>query len=235
MAKTAADFPFIFIYLFFQIDLQTGQFGCDDLGKDEDVIDLSDENDDENESDEEISGFDVCESDDEDANSKFEVSGDFEEDQEAQQGDHSDGWLLSGEDEDSLVDYEGSSVGQDTPGNWENWTFKKWRGTQNAVVSQSESSSHVKMCALMEASVGQDTPGNLEHWNFKKWRSMGNAGGSQSESCLHVKTSALTGVGLQELLELIDEKLDRKKEVVLERSVFHNKWRPPHSEDTVSS
>lgn len=49
----------------------------------------------------------------------------------------------------------------------------------------------------------------------------------------HVKTSAATGVGLQELLQLIDDKLrpraiEKEEE---ERSIFHRKWRPPHTED----
>ena len=46
-----------------------------------------------------------------------------------------------------------------------------------------------------------------------------------------VKTSAITKVGLQELLELIDDKL--KKEKVVERTVFDRKWRPPREQDTV--
>lgn len=45
-----------------------------------------------------------------------------------------------------------------------------------------------------------------------------------------VKTSAVTKVGLQELLELIDDKL--KKEKVVERTVFDRKWRPPREQDT---
>ncbi|KAK4393503.1 GTP-binding protein, chloroplastic [Sesamum angolense] len=52
---------------------------------------------------------------------------------------------------------------------------------------------------------------------------------SQSESNGHVKTSAVTGVGLQELLELIDEKLGPSH--VVERSIFDRKWRPPRRED----
>lgn len=47
----------------------------------------------------------------------------------------------------------------------------------------------------------------------------------------HVKTSAMTGVGLQELLELIDERLEVKK--VVHRSVLHSKWRPPNADEAV--
>ncbi|KAL6498175.1 hypothetical protein OROGR_028572 [Orobanche gracilis] len=52
---------------------------------------------------------------------------------------------------------------------------------------------------------------------------------SQLESTCHVKTSAMTRVGLQELLEIIDDKLGTCQ--VVERSVFNRKWRPPHNED----
>ncbi|XP_024028343.1 GTP-binding protein At3g49725, chloroplastic [Morus notabilis] len=53
----------------------------------------------------------------------------------------------------------------------------------------------------------------------------------------HVKTSALTGVGLQELLQIIDERLrdqdDKvKAKYVVERSAFGQKWRPPREEET---
>uniref|UniRef100_A0A251T3P9 Putative GTP-binding protein, HflX n=2 Tax=Helianthus annuus TaxID=4232 RepID=A0A251T3P9_HELAN len=46
----------------------------------------------------------------------------------------------------------------------------------------------------------------------------------------HVKTSGVTRVGLQELLELIDDKL--KTDKVVERGVFDRKWRPPQKQDT---
>lgn len=62
---------------------------------------------------------------------------------------------------------------------------------------------------------------------------------STKEHVPHVKTSAVTGVGLQELLELIDEKLTkleeerRQSQRVVGRSVFDRKWRPPpRAEDT---
>lgn len=54
----------------------------------------------------------------------------------------------------------------------------------------------------------------------------------------HVKTSAVMGVGLQELLELIDEKLsaqDKKlkgAQVVERNNIFHKKWRPSHTENS---
>ncbi|KAJ1388029.1 P-loop containing nucleoside triphosphate hydrolase [Sesbania bispinosa] len=53
----------------------------------------------------------------------------------------------------------------------------------------------------------------------------------------HVKTSAFTGVGLQELLELIDKKLSSQDEKlktaqVVERNIFDRKWRPSHTQDS---
>ncbi|MED6169399.1 hypothetical protein PIB30_021037 [Stylosanthes scabra] len=52
----------------------------------------------------------------------------------------------------------------------------------------------------------------------------------------HVKTSAVTGVGLQELLELIDEKLsaqddEKKAAKVVERNIFERKWRPSRTQE----
>ncbi|KAL1307702.1 hypothetical protein HN51_049593 [Arachis hypogaea] len=53
----------------------------------------------------------------------------------------------------------------------------------------------------------------------------------------HVKTSAVTGVGLQELLELIDEKLSAQDDEKLkgakmvERNIFERKWRPSHTQE----
>ncbi|KAK1383171.1 GTP-binding protein, chloroplastic [Heracleum sosnowskyi] len=49
----------------------------------------------------------------------------------------------------------------------------------------------------------------------------------------HVKTSALTGVGLQELLELIDERLGVQN--VVHRNVFNSKWRPPDADEAVAA
>ncbi|KAK3021928.1 hypothetical protein RJ639_045222 [Escallonia herrerae] len=64
----------------------------------------------------------------------------------------------------------------------------------------------------------------------KDWKIMRKDSISQYKSVAHVKTSAVTGVGLQELLALIDKKLAPQK--VLERDVFDRKWRPPRGEDT---
>ncbi|KAK9749616.1 hypothetical protein RND81_02G138500 [Saponaria officinalis] len=58
-----------------------------------------------------------------------------------------------------------------------------------------------------------------------------------SEYTPHVKTSAVTGIGLQQLLEVIDEKLmkidkEQKSDTVVERSVFDRKLRSPRAERT---
>jgi len=51
----------------------------------------------------------------------------------------------------------------------------------------------------------------------------------------HVRASAITGVGLQELLELIDKKLcvqNKKGAQVVERSIYDRKWRPPQNQES---
>ncbi|KAK7276689.1 hypothetical protein RIF29_17833 [Crotalaria pallida] len=53
----------------------------------------------------------------------------------------------------------------------------------------------------------------------------------------HVKTSAIMGVGLQELLELIDKKLSDQDEKLkhvnmVERSIFNRKWRPSQTQES---
>ncbi|XVF17471.1 hypothetical protein REPUB_Repub10bG0125100 [Reevesia pubescens] len=58
----------------------------------------------------------------------------------------------------------------------------------------------------------------------------------QPQHVPHAKVSALTGVGLQELLEIIDDRLkvqdDKlKSQKVVESSFFNRKWRPPRKED----
>ncbi|BAT80853.1 hypothetical protein LR48_Vigan07g033800 [Vigna angularis] len=59
--------------------------------------------------------------------------------------------------------------------------------------------------------------------------------GLDKESGPHVKTSAITGVGLQELLELIDQKLcvqNNKGAQVVGRSIYERKWRPSHNQES---
>ncbi|CAI9762021.1 unnamed protein product [Fraxinus pennsylvanica] len=78
-------------------------------------------------------------------------------------------------------------------------------------------------------SVGcKTTDGQLKEVS-SDWRTAAKGYQSQQESIHCVKTSAVTGVGLQELLEVIDEKLWPQQ--VVERDVFNRKWRPSHTED----
>lgn len=51
----------------------------------------------------------------------------------------------------------------------------------------------------------------------------------QAQDVQRVETSAIMGVGLQELLSLIDEKLSTQRS--LEKRSFDHKWRPPYSAD----
>ncbi|KAL0377940.1 UNVERIFIED_CONTAM: GTP-binding protein, chloroplastic [Sesamum radiatum] len=78
-------------------------------------------------------------------------------------------------------------------------------------------------------SIGCEIVNGQQSEFSRDWRPAVKSSQSQSESNGHVKTSAVTGVGLQELLELIDEKLGPSQ--VVERSIFDRKWRPPRRED----
>ncbi|TMW90471.1 hypothetical protein EJD97_015660 [Solanum chilense] len=131
----------------------------------------------------------LCEEDlleyDDNEDEDFEQSGKLGEVIDDQQGNYTDE-LVSGDEEESWVDYNGSLVG----------------------------------CG--SAEVQQNDPSN-------KWEVVGSENQFGSESAPHVKTSALTGVGLQELLELLDEKLKPKK--TIEKDIFDRKWRPPRTED----
>ncbi|KAM7516415.1 hypothetical protein LguiA_005998 [Lonicera macranthoides] len=65
----------------------------------------------------------------------------------------------------------------------------------------------------------------------QKELSIGKISHSQTESPVpRVETSAVTGVGLQELLELIDDKL--KSQRVVKSNIINRKWRPPREEDS---
>ncbi|XAR51403.1 hypothetical protein NMG60_11006022 [Bertholletia excelsa] len=75
--------------------------------------------------------------------------------------------------------------------------------------------------------VARDEPQNMSSEDRSKSEEHPN---SQSPSVPHVKTSAIMGVGLQELLEVIDERLN--SENVVERTVFDRKWRPPRTQDS---
>ncbi|KZV29907.1 GTP-binding protein chloroplastic [Dorcoceras hygrometricum] len=79
-------------------------------------------------------------------------------------------------------------------------------------------------------SVGSEAADNQQKELSWDWRASDKRSQSQPKSTVHAKTSAVTGVGLAELLELIDEKLPNMQ--VVERSIFDRKWRPPREADT---
>ncbi|XP_052196783.1 GTP-binding protein At3g49725, chloroplastic [Diospyros lotus] len=78
--------------------------------------------------------------------------------------------------------------------------------------------------------MGWDTINNQQSMLSEDSRKIGKNLHSLSQSVPHVKTSAITGVGLQELLELIDSKLESPN--VIERNMLDRKWRPPRTEDS---
>ncbi|MCE3051214.1 hypothetical protein HAX54_049139, partial [Datura stramonium] len=155
----------------------------DDYCNEDEVVSWSDENND-------VASNNLCEEDlpdcDNNENGDFEQSGALGQVIDDQQGNHSDEWLVSGDEQDSWVDHKGSSVGCGTAEVQQNESFNK----REVVKSETQSGS---------------------------------------ESGPHVKTSALTGVGLQELLELLDEKLKPQK--TIEKDIFDRKWRPPRTEE----
>ncbi|ONK60197.1 uncharacterized protein A4U43_C08F15420 [Asparagus officinalis] len=68
---------------------------------------------------------------------------------------------------------------------------------------------------------------SLEKWGTTDFKASADA---KHE---HVKTSAVMGIGLQELLEAIDKRLDEKKFIVTRSfGPFDRKWRPSYTEDT---
>ncbi|KAJ0967715.1 hypothetical protein J5N97_024632 [Dioscorea zingiberensis] len=66
----------------------------------------------------------------------------------------------------------------------------------------------------------------------KAWEMIDLAASGESKEIQRVETSAVMGIGLQELLSLIDEKLDAQKPVHQKNlGVFDKKWRPSYASD----
>lgn len=168
-----------------KIDLHEDFVGDGYCNEDE-VSSWSDENND-------VTSNKLCEEDlpdyETNENEDFEQSGKLEQVIDDQQGDYSDDWLVSGDEQDSWVDYNSSSV-----------------GCGSTEVQQNNHSKKSEVISSETQSV------------------------SESATATHVKTSALTGVGLQELLELFDERLKPQK--TIEKNIFDRKWRPPRTEDS---
>lgn len=80
-----------------------------------------------------------------------------------------------------------------------------------------------------------------EAWETSEGRGMVNVVQPPGDQCSpHVRISARFGVGLRELLELIDDKLKVQDERlktrnVLERSIFERKWRPSQAEAEIAA
>ncbi|XP_050206952.1 GTP-binding protein At3g49725, chloroplastic [Mercurialis annua] len=111
----------------------------------------------------------------------------LEETVDSVEGDYSDGWLLSEDDQEMVGD--------------------SWLKSLN---DQQVKTSN-------DPGMAKDTESLAQHGP-------------------HVKISAITRVGLQELLELIDERLKTRDEKikaqnVVGRSIFYRKWRPSQTED----
>uniref|UniRef100_A0A803KYD1 Hflx-type G domain-containing protein n=1 Tax=Chenopodium quinoa TaxID=63459 RepID=A0A803KYD1_CHEQI len=118
---------------------------------------------------------------------------------------------------------------EDKEENQQNDDLSGWLGSRNGNEDEDDQlcSSKIltgvvdqKIKSLNESSMKEDGPDT--HSEFKH--------------ITHVKTSAVTGVGLQELLELIDDKLvqidkeQHSSQRVLEKSGFDRKWRPIQAE-----
>jgi hypothetical protein len=151
-------------------------------------------------------------------------------------GEDGDCSSISGDDDDRAssdiigaehVDYDDDNVSEqspenlaetidDQPGNYsDNWLYEETPGEEESLSRWAWDDQHrepSKDCLMEKDLHSQGQPGP------------------------HVRTSAITGVGLQELLELIDEKLrfqdeKMKADKVVERGDFNRKWRPPRAED----
>lgn len=116
------------------------------------------------------------------------VSEDLGESMNKNHDDYSDGWLLSGDEQDKVKE-------------------EFWKAEED---QQPESTKDVSVMEKDSQSQDQHAP--------------------------DVKISATTGVGLQELLEITDERLKtlegkQKSPNVVERDFFNQKWRPPRAGD----
>uniref|UniRef100_A0A803L6R1 Hflx-type G domain-containing protein n=1 Tax=Chenopodium quinoa TaxID=63459 RepID=A0A803L6R1_CHEQI len=129
------------------------------------------------------------------------------------------------EDEDEIADKQL----QEDKENQQNDDSSDWLGSRN--VNEDEED---QLCSskILTGVVDQKT----EPLNESSIKEDGPDTHSESKHIPHVKTSAVTGVGLQELLELIDDKLvqidkeQRSSQRVLEKSEFDRKWRPIQAE-----
>ncbi|KAL2485219.1 GTP-binding protein [Abeliophyllum distichum] len=167
-----------------KVDLQEDKFN-EGKPEGEDYISSSSGGEDNDIAFDQLSGKDA-DVHDNNEDEKAGLLGDLEEVIHDHQGDYSDGWLSTGDEENTWVDYDSCSVG----------------------------------CKTTDAQLKEVS---------RDWTAAVKGSRSKQEYTHCVKTSAVTKVGLQELLEVIDEKLWPGQ--VVERDFFNRKWRPSHTED----
>lgn len=130
------------------------------------------------------------------------------------------------EDEDEIADEQ---LQEDKMEDQQNENLSDWLGPGNGKVDKEELFHSSRICT------GSDDP-KMESFNESRMKEECPGSHSESKHIAHVKTSAVSGVGLQELLELIDEKLkqndkeQQSSQRVLEKSEFDRKWRPAQAQ-----
>ncbi|PKI33020.1 hypothetical protein CRG98_046602, partial [Punica granatum] len=162
---------------------------------------------------------------------------------------HSDGALLdaeevefenlSGEDDESVLseiscqESSGEGIDRSTTASGDDEVVAEQSEGELEYEEDEDRLCEVSSGELDDLAITSNTPGS----SIRQAQSAASDERYQSYKCgPDVKTSAVTGVGLQELLELIDEKLKAqdesvKSERVVERGAFDRKWRPPREND----
>lgn len=168
-------------------------------------------------------GADECMDDGEDSEiDNFSGSEDVETNNSLEEDCNVASKLLAGKSVDNHVDADGSDESKPSPENLHETTDDYSDGW---LLSGDDDS----------ADECWNTQNDRQAKTSNEWEVTKNSQ-SQPQHIPHVKVSALTGVGLQVLLEIIDERLKvqdekLKSQKVVENSFFDKKWRPPHKED----
>ncbi|GFY86666.1 hypothetical protein Acr_05g0003050 [Actinidia rufa] len=135
---------------------------------------------------------------------------------------------------DCLSGAEDDDVASDCDDNNEDTVPEILRGGNESIGNQQSDYSDGWLLSKDEDEtlneMGWKIPNDQQSMVSEEGRKTENSLHSQSLSVPHVKTSAIMGVGLRELLELIDSKL--KSQTVVERNIIDCKWRPPFTEET---
>ncbi|KAL6961296.1 hypothetical protein U1Q18_039063, partial [Sarracenia purpurea var. burkii] len=232
-----------------KVDLQEeiGADECLDDGEDDEIGSFSGAEDDEDDNGENL-GSDIS-------------PGDHEESTDDLKSDYSDGWLLSGDEQEKTLSEMGSETLNDQQSTY--LVEEDERKIEESCHSQSRSVPDVKISAVMEVGL-QELSTSVE----EEQRKIEESCDSQSRSVPDVKISAVMGVGLQELSTSVEEEqrkieescdsqsrsvpdvktsavmgvglqellelIDTKiksQNVIVERNMIDRKWRPPRAED----